>query len=105
MSPDIPAADTPPDGLSRRRLMRQAAAVGAAGLAATMATGAGTGSAAAAETAPVADAHHTSVPAHDEPMIVHVRDIRSGHLDLYSGERHRRVQDPVLAAALARALA
>lgn len=37
-------------------------------------------------------------------MIVHVRDIRSGHLDLYSGDRHQRVQDPKLAAALARAL-
>ncbi|MFJ7244415.1 hypothetical protein ACIQWA_07160 [Kitasatospora sp. NPDC098652] len=104
MSPDTPAADTPPDGLSRRRLMRQAAAVGAAGLAATIVTGAGTGTAAAAETAPAADAHQAPVPDHDEPMIVHVRDLRTGHLDLFSGERHQRVQDPALAAALARAL-
>ncbi|MFJ7281026.1 hypothetical protein [Kitasatospora sp. NPDC098663] len=102
MSPDTPAADTPPDGLSRRRLMRQAAAVGAAGLAATVITGAGT--AAAAETAPVPESRHAPVPDHDEPMIVHVRDLRSGHLDLFSGEHHQRVQDPVLAAALARAL-
>ncbi|MER7674025.1 hypothetical protein ABTY61_36980 [Kitasatospora sp. NPDC096128] len=109
MSPDTPAADTPadtpPNGLSRRRLMRQAAAVGAAGLAATLVTGAGAGTAAAADDAPAADPHRAPVPDHDEPMIVHVRDIRSGHLDVYSGERHQRVQDPALAAALARALA
>ncbi|MEE1782598.1 hypothetical protein PUR71_06635 [Streptomyces sp. SP17BM10] len=106
MSPDTPAADTPPDGLSRRRLMRQAAAAGVAGLAATIVTGASTGTAAAAENAPAAaDTHLAPVTAHDEPVIVHVRDIRSGHLDLFSGERHQRVQDPKLAAALVRALA
>ncbi|MFE9423699.1 hypothetical protein ACFYNO_12145 [Kitasatospora sp. NPDC006697] len=105
MSPDTPAADTPTDGLSRRRLMRQAAAVGAAGLAATVITGAGPATAVTADTAPATDPHHAPVPAHDEPVIVHVRDLRSGSLDLFSGERHHRVQDPALAAALARALA
>ncbi|MFJ9690928.1 hypothetical protein [Kitasatospora sp. NPDC101183] len=103
MSPDTPSADTPPDGLSRRRLMRQAAAVGAAGLAATLVTA--TGPAVATENEPVGETPGAPVPDHDEPMIVHVRDIRSGHLDLYSGERHQRIQDPQLATALARALA
>ncbi|MFJ8473652.1 hypothetical protein [Kitasatospora sp. NPDC094011] len=109
MSPDIPAADPAPEGLSRRRLMRQAAAVGAAGLAATMVTGVGTGvgtgTAAAADNALADETHHAPTPDHDEPVIVHVCDVRSGHLDLFSGERHHRVQDPALAAALVRALA
>ncbi|WP_369184937.1 hypothetical protein [Streptomyces sp. Y1] len=103
MSLETPAAD-PPDGLSRRHLMRQAAAVGAAGLAATLVTGAAPASAATG-TAHDESTGHGTAPGHDEPMIVHVRDVRSGHLDLFSGERHHRVQDPALAAALARALA
>lgn len=37
-------------------------------------------------------------------MIVHVRDARTGRLDLFSGEKHHAVQDPALAAALVRAL-
>lgn len=108
MSLETPAADTPPEGLSRRHLMRQAAAVGAAGLAATLVTGAGSATAApdaAADAAPAGQPSGATVPDHDEPMIVHVRDLRSGRLDVYRGERHQRIQDPQLAAALARALA
>lgn len=104
MSLEAPAAETPPDGLSRRRLMRQAAAVGAAGLAATLVTGTAT-TPAAAGTAPAVPPAGAPLPDHDGPVIVHVRDLRSGHLDLYSGDRHQRIQDPQLAAALARALA
>ncbi|MFE0460256.1 hypothetical protein ACFW1A_13515 [Kitasatospora sp. NPDC058965] len=106
MSPDTPAADTPSDGLSRRLLIRRAAAVGAAGLAVSLAAGAGSAGADPADPAPAdaGDQDGAAAPEHAEPMIIHVRDARTGHLDLFSGERHHRVQDPKLAAALVRAL-
>jgi hypothetical protein len=40
---------------------------------------------------------------HDEPLIVHVHDARTGVFDLYTGERHVRFTDRQLAARLARA--
>ncbi|GAA1991257.1 hypothetical protein [Kitasatospora viridis] len=103
MSPQPTAADTPSEGLSRRLLMRQAAAVGAAGLASTLVTGA-TPANAATTAATATTAAEGPAPTLDEPMVVHLRDVRSGHLDLFSGERHQRIQDPELAAALVRAL-
>ncbi|WP_327064843.1 hypothetical protein OG500_03315 [Kitasatospora sp. NBC_01250] len=107
MSLEAQAADTPPDNLSRRHLMRQAAAVGAAGLAVNLLAGTGTALARPAEQHAAGEG--APAPAgvradHAEPMIVHLRDARSGDLDLYSGDRHQRVQDPALAAALVRAL-
>ncbi|MFF7638030.1 hypothetical protein ACFZB9_33505 [Kitasatospora sp. NPDC008050] len=116
MSLETPATDTPSEGLSRRHLMRQAAAVGAAGLAVNLlasagaearpadtqsanAQPAGQNSAGASDPAAPADAAEQA-----QPMVVHVRDVRAGHLDLYRGESHQRVQDPALAAALARAM-
>ncbi|PYC79504.1 hypothetical protein C7C46_14155 [Streptomyces tateyamensis] len=102
MSLDTPAAATPSDGLSRRHLMRQAAAIGAAGLAVTLAGGAAP---AAADDGRSEDQPAGPAPVdHFEPMIVHLRDARTGRLDLFSGDRHHRVQDPELAAALVRAL-
>jgi nitrous oxide reductase len=98
------AAETPPDGFSRRRLMCQAAAVGAAGLAANMLSGTAVADAAAADDRAVGPAEPHAPAEHDEPLIVHVRDVRTGHLDLFSGDRHHRVQDPELAASLVRAL-
>ncbi|TQF02217.1 hypothetical protein E6W39_07965 [Kitasatospora acidiphila] len=98
------AADTPPEGVSRRRLMSQAAAVGAAGLAVNLLAGTTAASAAPADDRAVGAGAPHAPADHDEPVIVHVRDVRTGHLDLFSGHRHHRVQDPELAAALIRAL-
>jgi hypothetical protein len=40
---------------------------------------------------------------HDEPLVAHVHDARTGVVDLYTGTRHVRFTDPQLAARLARA--
>ncbi|MCX4744583.1 hypothetical protein OG455_03440 [Kitasatospora sp. NBC_01287] len=84
--------------------MRKAAAVGAAGLAVNLLAGSAVAAAKPADQEPADDAAPAPADEHAQPMIVHVRDVRSGHLDLFSGEQHHRVQDPALAAALVRAL-
>ena len=40
---------------------------------------------------------------HDEPLVAHVHDARTGVVDLYTGTRHVRFTDRQLAARLARA--
>ncbi len=45
----------------------------------------------------------TGSAAHDEPLILHIHDARSGVIDLYTGTRHVRFTDHQLAARLARA--
>lgn len=109
MSPDSPLPENEtPSALSRRGLIRNAAGAGAVGLAAGALL---SGTAATADAAPrQADAAAALTPASAadaadaaEPLIVHVRDPRSGALDVFQGERHRRVLDPGLAAALSNA--
>ncbi len=87
-------------GTSRRGMLRGAAGIGAAGLAAGVFAGAVAGPASAATAKPAAD--ETSA-AHKDPLVVHVRDARTGIVDLYTGEQHVRVTDHDLAARLARA--
>jgi hypothetical protein len=46
------------------------------------------------------------VPDHiadGEAVVVHVRDVRTGEMDVYRGTSHARVLDRALAARLARA--
>jgi hypothetical protein len=95
-------------GLSRRTLLQGAATAGAAGLAVTAmgaaapalaatATGTGTG------TAPAADQAH----GHDTaagPIMVHVRDARSGDIEVFAGTSQTRLRDKDLAARIARAI-
>ncbi|HEX3784580.1 MAG TPA: hypothetical protein VHX38_33385 [Pseudonocardiaceae bacterium] len=92
-------------GVSRRRLLRGAAGLGAAGLAAGLMVNSAVAPAAAA-TAP-ATADPTEKPATPgavgEPMVAHVRDASTGEVDLFVGTRHVRFTDPQLAARLARA--
>lgn len=40
-------------------------------------------------------------PSPAEPVIVHVRDLRSGEMDVFAGESKTRLHDPALAARLA----
>jgi hypothetical protein len=40
---------------------------------------------------------------HDEPLVAHVHDARTGVVDLYTGTRHVRFTDRQLAARLVRA--
>jgi hypothetical protein len=88
--------------MSRRSVLRSAAGVGAAGLAATALAGipvlAG-GRSAKSETH---TQNQADDPPTDEPVVVHVRDLRTGQMDVYRGTTHARVQDRELALQLAR---
>ena len=86
---------------SRRAVLHGAAGLAGAGLAAT-AIGTLAAPAAAAAAAPRA---HPGRAAKGlaEPVIVHVRDLRSGEMDVFAGEAKTRLRDPALAARLARA--
>ncbi|MGH3622627.1 MAG: hypothetical protein ACRDQ5_12675 [Sciscionella sp.] len=98
---DSARADGVPSGLSRRRLLTASAGLGAAGLAAGMFVNTSSSATAVAAGA----THAQSAPAGevDEPVVAHVRDARTGELDLFVGERHIRLRDPQLAAGLLRA--
>jgi hypothetical protein len=89
-------------GTTRRGMLRGAAGIGAAGLAASVLGGVVAGPALAATAKPSAD-DDTRAAAHEEPLVVHVHDARTGVVDLYTGEQHVRFTDHQLAARLARA--
>jgi hypothetical protein len=105
-----PAADQAPARArslpSRRAVLRTAAG---AGLAATAVASAGGTALAAAFTpdssqARAGDAAADSVAEHDgEAIVVHLRDARSGEIDLFHGTRQVRLHDRELAARLIRA--
>jgi hypothetical protein len=98
------AAVEPQPGLSRRSMLRGAGAVGLAAVAV-----AGPAAPALASAArPAAPAGRGSKPGgtDDEtsgPVVVHLRDARSGEMDIFAGTSHTRLRDPDLAARLARA--
>jgi len=95
--------------LSRRSLLRGAATAGAAGIAAT-AIGAA-GPALAATSSPPAPSQSSGrssgrspgqAPA--GPIMVHVRDTRSGDIEVFAGTSQARLRDQDLAARIARAI-
>ena len=105
MPENDPAPDTqklPGPGTTRRGMLRGAAGLGAAGLAAGLFAGTARPASAAArdDQAPQDD---QASAAHDEPLVIHVNDARTGVVDLYTGTQHVRVTDHQLAARLARA--
>jgi hypothetical protein len=83
-------------------MLRGAAGLGVAGLAAGFLVDR-TAAPANAATAAAREPAHAQAPAHDEPLIVHVHDARTGAVDLFTGTRHVRFTDPQLAARRARA--
>jgi hypothetical protein len=103
--------------LSRRSLLRGAATAGAAGLAAA-AIGAAGPALAATGSPPALDRSHGRstdrsadrspglssgrVPA--GPIMVHVRDARSGDIEVFAGTSQTRLRDQDLAARIARAI-
>jgi hypothetical protein len=91
--------------LSRRSVLRGAAGVGAAGIAATALAGtAGPAFAAAARPAAPGGADaEASHPDSAEQIVVHVRDARSGEIDVFRGTSQIRLRDRELAARLVRA--
>jgi hypothetical protein len=88
-------------GVSRRAVLAGAGA-GAAGLAMSGLV-AGPASAARRTSRTAAAAAHQEAGPDGEALVVHVRDIRSGEMDVYRGTSHVRLTDRSVAAALARA--
>jgi nitrous oxide reductase len=94
-------------GLSRRSLLQGAATAGAAGLAVS-AFGAATASPALAATSSSADRSASASTSHDvaghsDPIVVHVRNARTGDIEVFSGTSSTRLRDKDLAARIARA--
>ena len=103
--------------VSRRAMLRTAAGASAAGLVAGGALAALPAAAAvrpsrsqpsadrtgrsAASTTHDAAAHPGSED--DGPLVIHVRDARTGEMDIFAGTTRTRLRDPDLAARLARA--
>lgn len=87
-----------PADVSRRSVLRGAAGAAGAGLAASSLIGGLAGPALAAQA-------HSARP-HDgkqhQDVLVHLRDARSGEMDIFSGTSHTRVRDRDLAARLVR---
>lgn len=88
-------------GVNRRGLMRNAAQLGVAGIAAGVVLNATNAFAAEPAAVPTTSAA-AAIPASHEPLMAHVRDASTGELDVFHGDQHRRVIDRELAAALLR---
>jgi hypothetical protein len=102
--------DRPRLGLSRRSLLRRAGAAGAAGLAVT-AIGASPALAATAKPAGTSTSKASTSKAGasagnsaGDSIVVHVRDARTGDIEVFSGTTQTRVRDRDLAARIAQAL-
>jgi hypothetical protein len=100
-SHEAPSEDASRTGVSRRSLLAGAGA-GAAGLAMSGLVAA-PALAARRTSRPAAAAAHGEAGPDGEAFVVHLRDIRSGEMDVYRGTSHVRVTDRSVAAALARA--
>jgi hypothetical protein len=101
-----PAA--PAEGVSRRSVIRGAATAGAAGLAVTALGGALSPAAAASTRAPASasapSAADAGVKAPAGPIVVHVRNAKSGDIEVFSGTSQTRLRDKDLAARISRAI-
>ena len=104
----MPSHDTEPapaGGVSRRSVIRGAATAGAAGLAVTAFGGALSPAAAASTPASgrtAAPADEVKAPA--GPIVAHVRNAKSGDIEVFSGTSQTRLRDTDLAARIARAI-
>jgi len=109
--PSHDAQHEPAERMSRRSLLQGAAAAGAAGLAVTALGAAVNPAAAAASTrtparaAAPAAAQAGSVPKDTTgPVVVHVRDAKSGDIEVFSGTSQTSLRDKDLAARIVRAI-
>jgi secreted PhoX family phosphatase len=101
--PSHDAQHEPAERMSRRSLLQGAAAAGAAGLAVTaLGTAVSPAAAASSTTSPA--------PAHDDltapagPIVVHVRNAKSGDIEVFSGFSQTSMRDKDLAARIVRAI-
>lgn len=101
------SADAAPAQPSRRSVLRGAAGAGAAGLAMTALAGPAFASVRPArpsgEQAAKASGTQADAVTDGEDVVVHVRSVRSGEMDVYHGTTHVRLTDRDLALRLARA--
>jgi hypothetical protein len=89
--------------LSRRSVLQGAASAGAAGVAAAALVNAGLPAAAEAMAlARPAGAPGRARAGESEPVVVHIRDIATGEMDVFRGTTHLHVRDKEIAARLAR---
>ena len=88
---------------SRRSVLHGAAGLAGAGLAATVMAGT-LAAPASASAAPRTHPGRAARVSSDEPVIVHIRDVRSGEMDVFAGENQVRLRDPGLAARLTQAV-
>ena len=88
---------------SRRSVLHGAAGLAGAGLAATVMAGT-LAAPASASAAPRTHPGRAARVSSAEPVIVHVRDVRSGEMDVFAGTEQVRLHDPALAAKLTRAV-
>ncbi len=93
-------------GVSRRSVIRGAATAGAAGLAVTALGGALSPAAAASTRAASTPGRPAGgdVKAPAGPIVVHVRNAKSGDIEVFSGTSQTRLRDKDLAARIARAI-
>ena len=106
-SPDGSAEGARRPEPSRRSVLYGAAGLAGAGLAVTAIAGTLGAPAAAAQVSAAPRAHPgqaAGVPSPAEPVIVHIRDLRSGEMDVFAGEATARLRDPGLAARIAHAI-
>ncbi len=89
--------------MSRRSMLRTTAGAGAASLIAGAALGTAAPAVAAARPAKRARSADSPRPASDEQVVVHVRNARSGEMDVFAGTSQTRLVDPDLAARLVQA--
>jgi hypothetical protein len=80
-----------------------AAGLAGAGLAATAIAGT-LAAPAAAQVSAAPRAHPGQAAGVPSPVIVHIRDLRSGEMDVFAGEVTARLRDPGLAARLVHAV-
>jgi hypothetical protein len=93
--------------MSRRLVLKGAAGAGAAGIAATALTGMAVAAPGRASSPASPDLRDPAGSAADEApgeaIVVHVRDVAAGEIDIYRGTTETRLVDRELAARLARA--
>ena len=89
--------------MSRRSLLQSAAA---AGLAVTAVATIGTAASAAASTVTGSSAASAAPAGQDSKtsLVVHVRDLKTGDIEVFSGTTQTRVRDRALAARIAKAI-
>jgi hypothetical protein len=105
-----PHQDTTTPALSRRSLLQSAAGAGLAVTAvAALGTAASTAAASTAEnstaaTSTAASTENSTATSATAPLVVHVRDLKTGDIEVFSGTSQTRVRDRALANRIAQAI-